>query len=252
MKQLDNYLDLCTQVYDLSKPNPPQEAYVFYRSYVEQCGGPILEPMCGSGRFLLPLVREGFDVCGYDASPQMLQALQAKAEAQGIVPKVWQGFVEEPLSSSQYGLIFIPSGSLGLITDAGHVKKILQNFYDHLQPGGVLLFEVESVNVTAGKVGKWNESTWEREDGKVIRLRTLTHESQENVDHVTCIYELLDGDSIEQTQTEEMKIRRYDPANGLTNLLNEIGFETVQTLKTYSQEESPDITDAVFVYECRK
>lgn len=50
-KSLDTYLDLCTQVYDLSKPTPPQDAYDFYLSYVRETNGPILEPMCGTGRF---------------------------------------------------------------------------------------------------------------------------------------------------------------------------------------------------------
>lgn len=29
-KTLDNYLSLCTEVYDLSNPNPPEDAYAFY------------------------------------------------------------------------------------------------------------------------------------------------------------------------------------------------------------------------------
>lgn len=55
MKTIDTYRDLCTQVYDLSKPEPPEEAYTFYRVYASNAKGPILEPMCGTGRFLLPL-----------------------------------------------------------------------------------------------------------------------------------------------------------------------------------------------------
>ena len=48
----DTYLNLCTQVYDLSKPQPPQDEYEFYRSYATAANGLILEPMCGTGRFL--------------------------------------------------------------------------------------------------------------------------------------------------------------------------------------------------------
>jgi hypothetical protein len=59
MKKLDTYLNLCTEVYDLSKPNPPENAYAFYRDYVMRANGLILEPMCGTGRFLLPLLEEG-------------------------------------------------------------------------------------------------------------------------------------------------------------------------------------------------
>ncbi|MGE3919995.1 MAG: hypothetical protein AB7F64_03455 [Gammaproteobacteria bacterium] len=31
-KILDIYLSLCIEVYDLSKPNPPEDAYDFYQS----------------------------------------------------------------------------------------------------------------------------------------------------------------------------------------------------------------------------
>lgn len=78
-QKLDTYLRLCTQVYDLSKPNPPEDAYAFYRSYALNAKGPILEPMCGTGRFLLPLIDEGFDVQGFDASEHMLEALHGSA-----------------------------------------------------------------------------------------------------------------------------------------------------------------------------
>ena len=78
IKTLASYLRLCTEVYDLSKPNPPKDAYAFYRDYVIKANGPILEPMCGSGRFLLPLREEGFNVHGFDASDHMLASLHAK------------------------------------------------------------------------------------------------------------------------------------------------------------------------------
>lgn len=72
MKKLDTYISLCTEVYDLSKPKPPEDAYAFYRSYVKEAKGLVLESMCGTGRFLIPLLEEGFDVQGFDASNHML------------------------------------------------------------------------------------------------------------------------------------------------------------------------------------
>ena len=74
-KTLDAYLSLCTKVYGLSKPNPPEDAYAFYRDYAMKANGPILEPMCGTGRFLLPLLEEGFNVHGFDASQPYAQTL---------------------------------------------------------------------------------------------------------------------------------------------------------------------------------
>ena len=31
-KKLDSYLNLCTQFYDLIRPQPPEDAYAFYRT----------------------------------------------------------------------------------------------------------------------------------------------------------------------------------------------------------------------------
>lgn len=92
---LDTYLNLCTQVYDLSKPNSPEDAYAFYREYARNCKGLILEPMCGTGRFLLPLLKEGFHVHGFDASHHMLKILREKAKLTNLQPKVWYSFLED-------------------------------------------------------------------------------------------------------------------------------------------------------------
>lgn len=59
-QKLGSYLSLCTQFYDLIRPEPPEDAYAFYRSYVSNAVGSILEPMCGTGRFLLPLLHYFF------------------------------------------------------------------------------------------------------------------------------------------------------------------------------------------------
>ena len=101
-KALETYLSLCTEVYDLSKPNPPEDAYAFYRDYTIKANGPILEPMCGTGRFLLPLLAEGFDVHGFDASDHMLEALHVKAEAKNLEPTIWKGFVEDLKRPEKY------------------------------------------------------------------------------------------------------------------------------------------------------
>ena len=90
IKTLDTSLSLCREVYDLSKPNPPEDAYAFYRDYALQAKGPILEPMCG-----LPLLEEGFNVHGFDASDHMLASLHAKAKVKNLEPTVWNGFVED-------------------------------------------------------------------------------------------------------------------------------------------------------------
>ena len=71
---MKSHLKLCNEAYNIDKPNAPEDALSFYLQYAEQAHGPILEPMCGSGRFPIPLLQRGFIIDGADASPDMLRA----------------------------------------------------------------------------------------------------------------------------------------------------------------------------------
>jgi hypothetical protein len=59
---IDNYKKLCTRFYDIDHPSPPPEEFAVYYDALSEVHGPILEPMCGSGRFLVPLLKHGCDL----------------------------------------------------------------------------------------------------------------------------------------------------------------------------------------------
>lgn len=73
---IDTYKTLCTEFYDLDKPSPPAEAFEYYLNEAKRCVQPVLEPMCGSGRFLIPLMEHGINIEGTDASEEMLEKLR--------------------------------------------------------------------------------------------------------------------------------------------------------------------------------
>ncbi|OJW10040.1 MULTISPECIES: class I SAM-dependent DNA methyltransferase [Legionella] len=251
MKKLDTYQNLCTEVYDLSKPNAPQDAYSFYRSYAVEAKGPILEPMCGTGRFLLPLVEEGFDVQGFDASQPMLERLHAKARSKNLNPKVWPGFIEDLNQPEKYSLIFIPSGSFCLITEKAAIQKALKIIYEHLEDKGIFVFEIETLHAVPNELGIWRGSRWPKEDGTLIVLSQLAMLNEE-VCYSIGKYELIDNNCVIQTEVEEYKIRIYQDPSFLHNLLTEVGFSKVQIVKGFERNASPDEKDDSIVFECRK
>jgi ribosomal protein S18 acetylase RimI-like enzyme/2-polyprenyl-3-methyl-5-hydroxy-6-metoxy-1,4-benzoquinol methylase len=248
MKQLDTYLSLCTEVYDLSKPNPPEDAYACYRDYAIKANGPILEPMCGTGRFLLPLLEEGFNVHGFDASDHMLQSLHAKAKAKNLEPMVWKGFVEDLKRPEKYNLIFIPSGSFCLIIDPSAVKAALKTLYDHLRDDGILLFEGETLKAVP-PLDVWRGSVWRKPNGQMIMLSQLAT-MKDNVCNSIGKYELIHNNSIIHTEIEELKVRIYEQ-HELTEILKSCGFK-VRAIKAFDGSTTPDENDESVVYECRK
>ena len=65
------YGSLCTEMYEILQEQAPQNELDFYLSYAEK-GKKILEPLCGSGRFLVPFLERGFDISGMDLSGELL------------------------------------------------------------------------------------------------------------------------------------------------------------------------------------
>lgn len=247
MKQLDTYLSLCAEVYELRKP--PEDAYAFYRDYATKANGPILEPMCGTGRFLLPLLEEGFNVHGLDASDHMLKVLHAKAKTKNLDATVWKGFVEDLKRSEKYNLIFIPSGSFCLIIDPVQVEKSLKAIYDHLTDGGIFLFEAETLHAVP-QAGIWRGSVWPKPNGQKIILSQLAT-LQDDICASICKYELMEAGKIIKTEIEELRVKIYEQ-DQLMEMLKSAGFKHIRTLKAFDQSSEPATQDESIVYECRK
>ena len=73
MNEYDSYYEFYDLLYGEDQHDVP-----FYLDMARKTGGPVCELACGTGRVLLPLAREGFDVTGLDVCQAMLDRLQAK------------------------------------------------------------------------------------------------------------------------------------------------------------------------------
>lgn len=71
------YGSLCTELYEILHQTAPKAELNFYLSYAKK-GMKILEPMCGSGRFLIPFMEKQLNIYGIDLSKEMLQKLIKK------------------------------------------------------------------------------------------------------------------------------------------------------------------------------
>jgi SAM-dependent methyltransferase len=249
--ELDTYLSLCTQVYDISLPTPPNEEYTFFKSYALHAQGPILEPMCGTGRFLLPLMQDSFDVEGFDASAHMLATLHQKASKTQLKANVSLNFIENFKSDRQYHLIFIPSGSFNLITDMKEITAALTTFYDLLSEKGILLIEIITLEATPQNPGMWRRDRWDIDSNSFILASAKEEPLKENVSLTTCVYELVENNIITKTETEIIKIRLYSADEFKTILIN-AGFKKVTAIKAFDKTKNPDPSDKDIVFECQK
>lgn len=248
---MNSYKKLCTEFYDLDKPEAPEDALTFYLRLAERTNGPILEPMCGSGRFLIPLLERGFDIEGVDASSHMLQACRASCEKKTLSPVLHEQSVEQMDLSRKYGLVFIPAGSFCLITEPKRAKECLKRIYDRMLPHARFVLEVETPRAQPVHVGQWGGRWVERPDGSKILLSWLSlYDEKEQICRAINRYELFNAETLLETEFEEFTLRFYEPEE-FRSLLETAGFENIRVLKPYQPRE-PNWSDPSIVFDCHK
>jgi hypothetical protein len=251
MNKPNLYLDICTEFFDLDKPIASLEEYAFFYHYLSQVQGPILEPMCGTGRYLIPYLEEGFNVEGFDASPFMLKVLYNKCAEKNLTPQVWEQFLEDVPTTKQYNLIFIPDSSFCLFLDFDHIKTCLHKIYSLLETGGTFVFDVETVYAVPDKVGVWQGKAYKKPDGTVVMCSTLPLPVENDIATVICRYELINKTEVVKTEMEYFQIRLHHPAE-MDALLKEVGFSNIKKVAAYDHTATPSLYDYTIVYECIK
>jgi SAM-dependent methyltransferase len=222
------YGSLCTEFYDLDKPSAPAEALTFYIELARTAGGRILEPMCGSGRFLLPMSLAGLPIDGVDSSPEMLAACRAHARKHGANVSLFLQDLAGLDLPHRYSMAFIPSGSIGLVTDGEELHKVLSRICSHLEPSGILLLELVSRSDLAAGLTESEPRTVKCLDGSFITYRCNASRSiRPDTICYSGEYTRHDGSRIVETEAEELLLRQYDP-QWVSEQLLACGFKTTK------------------------
>jgi SAM-dependent methyltransferase len=95
-----------------------------YRPFVE-VGQPALDAGCGTGRLLLPYLRDGLDVDGCDVSPDMLAECRRLASAEGLEPTLHTQALHELDLPRRYRTI-VCCGTFGLGSTRGQDEDALR------------------------------------------------------------------------------------------------------------------------------
>lgn len=128
----------------------------FYTQLASVYSDPVLDLGCGTGRVLLPLSQQGFQVTGVDQSASMLRECRYKLEAYGLTADI----VEQDMRSFdfpglQFGLIIIPYCSMIYMVDDDARQQVLRRVYRHLRPGGGFAFDFQASPVETGDSRPW-------------------------------------------------------------------------------------------------
>ena len=110
----------------------------------------VLDAGCGSGRNLVYFMREGFDVCGVDTSPEAVAHVRTLARS--LAPRLpEENFRREPVERMSFeGESFdavLSSAVLHFARDEAHWLAMMREMWRVLKPGGIFFARLAS---TAG------------------------------------------------------------------------------------------------------
>lgn len=100
----------------------------------------VLEPACGTGRILLGLAQRGYEVLGYDRSPEMVAFASAKLKH--LESHVMRGDMERFRPPGRFDAAINLVNSIGYLLEDGAVASHLTRVAEALRPGGVYLVQL--------------------------------------------------------------------------------------------------------------
>jgi SAM-dependent methyltransferase len=224
------------EVYDMVESDT--EELDFILGYAKKVGGPVLEPACGTGRLLIPLAREGFEITGDDINQQMLTGLNRHLEAEPMEVKdmvtVVRGDMQTFKLDSTFNFAFLSVNALLYIWTAQGQQETISNIYRHLNPGGTLL-----VDVYLPKPNPCAEEPYMRtaksKDGRnfMFYLAQARDDFFTQVSHVNSVTYLYEEGQLKQTFMDSWRQRWIYP-NELELMLSCAGFTVVDMLGDYN------------------
>ena len=105
-------------------------------------GRRLLDVGCGTGKSFLPLLERGFQVTACDISPDMVELAQRKA---GRRVDVYVADMRRLPVFGEFDLITCIDDAINHLLSAGEVADALGSVRENLAPGGLLVFDVNTL-----------------------------------------------------------------------------------------------------------
>lgn len=247
LKSANRYGSICAEIYDIDKPFGKLPDTAFYIELLKDIEGPILEPACGSGRTMVPLLQAGHDVTGFDPSPQMLTRCKARCAEAGFAPLVEQARYEDFSFDTRFAAIIVPVGSFTLIDDAATALAVLARFRDHLRPGGLLAIDMMTLNYL--REGPDDIRSWLAPGGDLLRCegRRVDTDWVTQRKRVDYRYERWRDGALVESELDQMAQRVWSVTE-FELALRMSGFVDTRVCANYQRDRAPKRGDVTVTF----
>jgi len=247
----NRYGSIAAEIYDIDKPFGALPDTAFHLERLTGVAGPILEPACGSGRTLVPLLEAGLDVAGFDLSAEMLDRCKARCAERGHAPDLRLQRFEDFAYESAFAAIIVPAGSFTLIDDFAVAMDVLRRFHANLAAGGLLVLDIQPLSSLAAS-GE-DRRSWTAENGDLLTVegnRQATDWLAQTASYRIRYERWRDGALIE-SQLEPMA-QRFWGREEFAMALGVAGFGDIRVIGGYDRRRAPRRNDRVLTFEATR
>ena len=208
----------------------------FWFEMAEQCGDPILELGCGTGRVAIPLAKRGHIVTGVDLSHSMLAQALRKSKAEDASVAWVMSDMRDFALKRKFPLVIATINTLCHLLTLEELEACLASVKRHLTPGGRFVIDVFNPSLDIllrDPEERYAHSEYQdlRGQGTIMVTQTNMYDAATQINRITLFYRFPDRkDEI----TEELKMRIYFPKE-LDELLIYNGFTIEEKFGDYEK-----------------
>jgi len=226
-KELAKYYDLVYSKKDYKKEAGSLRKLI--KKYKRSKGNKLLEFACGTGGHIQYLLKY-FNYTGVDLNEEMLKI--AKEKVPGAVFK--KGNMITAKLNTKFDVILCLFSSIGYVKTYPNLKKTLKNFYDHLNPGGIVIFEPWFMKKSFFP-GSPHMDVYNGADIKIAR--GSTSKVKGNLSTLYMCYLVVERNKEIRYVSEKHELGLFEP-NKTLKIMKEIGFKPQRLKGTSSFQRS--------------
>jgi SAM-dependent methyltransferase len=212
----------------------------FYKKWLpKNKDAKILELCCGTGRLTLPIAKDGYNICGVDYTPSMLEQAKAKVSEAGLGIDFIEADIRTLNLQEKFDLIFIPFNSIHHLYKNEDLFKTLRCVKHHLKEEGLFLLDCFNPNIQLIADDKKELKViaeYTTNDGRNVLIKqTMCYETATQINRIEWHY-FING---EFHSIQNLDMRMFFPQE-LDSYLEWTGFKIIHKFGGFEEEAFND------------
>ncbi|MGE8450572.1 MAG: class I SAM-dependent methyltransferase [Pseudomonadales bacterium] len=193
----------------------------------------------------------GFAIEGFDASQDMLQHCRQECRKRDLAATLTCQTFEQFSYDRRFAAIIMPAGSFQLITETASAVAVLKRFWEHLQPGGRLILDIDPIESVISEA--MPARRWPVEGGDLLTMTShraeIDYVTQTTLSHLH--YEHWRDGALLVSELDLFHLRWWG-VEELTFALREAGFADVVVSGDYQHGRQPRQGDQIISFEANR